>query len=697
MRRLAELFVLITAASLTLPGQAAVSVTIQTQFNGLNTIVDGAISNQAQQASWVPGSSHSIGVLSPQLSCGVKYTFVSWNIGGSQNQTVTASAANTVYVANFSREYALDLQATPTQGGTVTASVTSPTTYYAAGTTLLITATPASGYVFVGWSGDYVGNTNPLPVSMDGYRTVAAVFAKAGVVMATIMTNPPGLSVIVDGAVMSTPASLNWPPSTQHTLAVANVVPGSDSTRYAFQSWSDGLPATHPVSQPAAPTIYTANFITQVPLTLQSSPANAGTVVPAPALDGSWAVQSSSVRLTAMPAAGFQFDRWTGDLVSRENPVTVTMEAARSATAIFVPATNCTAGFDRTAASVPAVGDIVKAAVLAGSQCSWSATADVSWISFASGASGTGNGILRFTVQPNSGLQPRTGNVQLSASAVIRVTQAANSCVFLLGTQGYTAASSGGSSQTVVSGLPSCEWSAATASGWITISPKTGPGGATMNFTIAANPGQLRTGSIVVDGQTLQILQKSANPVVPSYTDVALADVFFDYIQMLSQNLSGAGCSLTQFCPGAPTTRGQMAQWVIAALYGDSFAYTFTPYFNDVPASHPQFKYIQKMRDLGITSGCDAAKYCSDEAVTRGQMAAFLVRARLGLSSAQTFAHPALVSFTDVSATHLFFPFVQKLRELGITGGCTETGYCPDATTTRGQMAVFLMRAFFTP
>jgi hypothetical protein len=37
---------------------------------------------------------------------------------------------------------------------------------------------------------------------------------------------------------------------------------------------------------------------------------------------------------------------------------------------------------------------------------------------------------------------------------------------------------------------------------------------------------------------------------------------------------------------------------------------------------------------------------------------------------------------------------VQKLRELGITIGCTATQYCPDVPITREQMAVFLTRAF---
>jgi hypothetical protein len=35
-----------------------------------------------------------------------------------------------------------------------------------------------------------------------------------------------------------------------------------------------------------------------------------------------------------------------------------------------------------------------------------------------------------------------------------------------------------------------------------------------------------------------------------------------------------------------------MAAFVIRGIMDEDFAYPQTPYFTDVPASHPQFKYI---------------------------------------------------------------------------------------------------------
>jgi hypothetical protein len=51
---------------------------------------------------------------------------------------------------------------------------------------------------------------------------------------------------------------------------------------------------------------------------------------------------------------------------------------------------------------------------------------------------------------------------------------------------------------------------------------------------------------------------------------------------------------------------------------------------NDVPASHPFFRFVEALAAAGITGGCSAGSYCPDSPVTRGQMAVFLATA-LGL------------------------------------------------------------------
>jgi hypothetical protein len=84
--------------------------------------------------------------------------------------------------------------------------------------------------------------------------------------------------------------------------------------------------------------------------------------------------------------------------------------------------------------------------------------------------------------------------------------------------------------------------------------------------------------------------------------------------------------------------------------------------------------------------------FCPDDNVTRGQMAAFLVRA---------------LSLTDDGVGDLFGDddgsifeaSIDKLATAGITRGCNppaNTNFCPDDNVTRGQMAAFMRRAFGT-
>jgi len=51
---------------------------------------------------------------------------------------------------------------------------------------------------------------------------------------------------------------------------------------------------------------------------------------------------------------------------------------------------------------------------------------------------------------------------------------------------------------------------------------------------------------------------------------------------------------------------------------------------------------------------------------------------------------PDSPTFTDVPADHPFFQYIEALSVSGITAGCGDGKFCPDAPLTRGQMAVFL-------
>ena len=106
------------------------------------------------------------------------------------------------------------------------------------------------------------------------------------------------------------------------------------------------------------------------------------------------------------------------------------------------------------------------------------------------------------------------------------------------------------------------------------------------------------------------------------------------------------------------------------------------------------------MKELGITVGCSTtpALYCPTDLVTRGQAAVFMMRGKFGATTANSrLLNSTTPYFTDVSTASSQFSFVQKLKDFGITSGCSTTTFCPDSAITRGQAAVMIIRAFFTP
>ena len=164
------------------------------------------------------------------------------------------------------------------------------------------------------------------------------------------------------------------------------------------------------------------------------------------------------------------------------------------------------------------------------------------------------------------------------------------------------------------------------------------------------------------------------------FTDIGTTS-FIDDIIWLSNAGITKGCTATTFCPDATVTRGQMAAFLVRAL---GLPGTATDYFTDDNGTLFESD-INRLAAAGITKGCTPTTFCPDLSVTRGQMAAFLVRA-LGLPGTAT------DYFSDDNGT-LFESDINRLAAAGITKGCTATTFCPDLSVTRGQMAAFLHRA----
>ncbi|MEA2000870.1 MAG: S-layer homology domain-containing protein [Actinomycetota bacterium] len=196
---------------------------------------------------------------------------------------------------------------------------------------------------------------------------------------------------------------------------------------------------------------------------------------------------------------------------------------------------------------------------------------------------------------------------------------------------------------------------------------------------------------LIAHGTILKVLAETAEGLtikLIGFDDVA-SSVFLTDILWLGDSGITKGCDNNSYCPTDFVTRGQMAAFLVRAL-GYTDAGDGNLFIDDDGDIFEDA--IDKLATAGVTKGCnppDNTMFCPNDLVTREQMAAFLVRA-LNLTDdggGNTFIDDDGSVFEDAIA---------KLATAGITKGCNppdNTMFCPGSRVTREQMAAFLKRA----
>lgn len=183
------------------------------------------------------------------------------------------------------------------------------------------------------------------------------------------------------------------------------------------------------------------------------------------------------------------------------------------------------------------------------------------------------------------------------------------------------------------------------------------------------------------------------------FSDVPSSYWAYSWIDKLAANNITGGCAPGVYCPTDSVTRAQMAIFLLRGIHGSSYtppAVGDSTGFSDVSTGHWAAAWIKQFATEGITGGCGAGIYCPDNPVTRAQMAIFLLRAKYG----SAYTPPAIGSgtgFSDVPDTHWAAAWIKQLAAEGITSGCSASNYCPEASVSRDQMAIFLVRTFNLP
>ena len=295
-----------------------------------------------------PGTTVSNSVVSPIVDGTTREVCAGWTgtgsipASGSGNSVAATILNNSTITWHWETQYYLDT------GAGANGEVDLADDWHVAGSNVTITATATSGYHLVSWQGDIPGGSetnNPLTLTMDQARVAVAVFA------------PDAATGKVDLVTGGFPAEHGTPTPCGYgtnTLAMGSsvaagvnavVAGGGVGTQYVCVGWTGNgsVPATG-TSNSVDLVVTNNSTLTwqwETQYYLDTGVSGDGTVDVA---DG-W--HTGLVVITPTPLTNYYFSNWIGDVPGgseTNNPLTLTMDRARSVTAVFLPYTATIAG-----------------------------------------------------------------------------------------------------------------------------------------------------------------------------------------------------------------------------------------------------------------------------------------------------------------------------------------------------------------
>jgi hypothetical protein len=167
-----------------------------------------------------------------------------------------------------------------------------------------------------------------------------------------------------------------------------------------------------------------------------------------------------------------------------------------------------------------------------------------------------------------------------------------------------------------------CEWVAFSDSPWLRLDPVgQGTGPATIDSAIEMNPTSTnRVGHIFVQGNVFTVYQGA------TFADVPFTHPLYVEIGIISALGITQGCDSENFCPDKTIPRDQAAAFIIRTLGEFNPPTPAMQRFTDVPPSNPFYNFIDRMAVLGITQGCSPTTYCPADGISRQHAAAFVIR-----------------------------------------------------------------------
>ena len=271
----------------------------------------------------------------------------------------------------------------------------------------------------------------------------------------------------------------------------------------------------------------------------------------------------------------------------------------------------------------------------------------------------------------------------------------------------YNGGSSGGSSSYPIT-VPS-----KTENGTVTVSPKSASAGSTVTITVKPDSGYVLETISVTDknGNDLKLTDKGGgkytftmpaskvevkatfmedNSVLNFFYDVPNDAYYYEAVKWAAENGITGGVGNSLFAPNQPCTRAQIVTFLWRAAGSPVVNYLMP--FTDVDEGAYYAEAVRWAASTGIVTGLTEMTFGTDSVCTRAQAAAMIYRCAQAQGKGFTGAWMFHLPFTDVP--EWAYESVAWCYMNGVTTGVNETAFAPGNDCTRAQIVTFLWRAF---
>jgi hypothetical protein len=299
--------------------------------------------------------------------------------------------------------------------------------------------------------------------------------------------------------VNATTITATTPAGTAGTASVLVTTPGGTNSANTLYSYVVGSVTLSAPSDVAIAAGQTGNSV--------SVTANASWFAWTATSNASWltitagASTTGSGTVTYNVAANPSISGRTGTLTIGGQTLTVTQSGLAGSVSLS-PSTDTAVGAGVTGRTVAVTSNAADFA--------WTATSNASWLTITAGAATTGSGTVTYNVAANAtSINSRTGTLTIGGQT-LTVTQSGVTGSVTLAPVSYAAPVSGavGRSIAVTSNATDFAWTATSNASWLTITGgASGTGNGTVLYTVAANAGSERVGTLTIGGRTFSVSQ----------------------------------------------------------------------------------------------------------------------------------------------------------------------------------------------